>query len=78
MKGQIKTIHQALSEGNAELVRKESHSIKGGAADLTAEGLAELAFELEKIGISKDLDSGGAVLEKREGELTRLESFAGR
>ena len=78
VKGQIKTIHQALSEGNAELVRKESHSIKGGAADLTAEGLAELAFELEKIGISKALDRGGAVLEKLEGELTRLESFAAR
>ena len=76
VKGQIKTIHQALSEGNAELVRKESHSIKGGAADLTAEGLAELAFELENIGISKALDRGGAVLQKLEGELTRLENFA--
>ncbi len=74
VKVQIKTIHQALSEGNAELVRKESHSIKGGAADMAAERLAELAFELENVGKSKDLDRGDSVLQKLEGELARLEN----
>ena len=42
---QIDTIHQAISNGDAEKVWQEAHSIKGGAANLTAEILSRTASD---------------------------------
>jgi CheY-like chemotaxis protein/HPt (histidine-containing phosphotransfer) domain-containing protein len=76
VKQQIEAIGQALSEGNADVVRREAHSIKGGAADLTAVRLSALAFELEKMGKSNALDSGRAALSELTEALAALEAFA--
>ncbi len=72
---QIGIIRQAISEGDGEAVRKEAHSIKGGAANLTADVLSGVAFELENIGKSGDLKEGIEALEKLEQEVFRLERF---
>ena len=77
VRSQIRTILQAVSDGDAEAVRKEAHSIKGGAANLTANELSATAFELEKIGESGVLDKGAEILERLEEQFFRLETYAG-
>jgi signal transduction histidine kinase/DNA-binding response OmpR family regulator len=77
VRAQIKTIHQALAEGDTEVVRKEAHSIKGGAANLTADHLSRIALELENMGQSGRLDGGYEVLESLEKGCKRLEAYAG-
>jgi len=76
VRGQIKTIRRAISDGDAEAVRGEAHAIKGGAANMTADALSKVAFELENIGRSGVLDKGTETLEKLEKEFYRLESYA--
>ncbi len=72
---QTKSIKQALSDGNSEIVKKEAHSIKGGAANLTAHKLSGIAAELENIGKSGDLKDGREVFKKLEQEFYSLETF---
>ena len=72
---QIKLIRQAISDGDAEAVRREAHSIKGGAAILTANDLSAIAFDLENIGRSGVLDGGIETIERLEKEFHRLERF---
>jgi CheY-like chemotaxis protein/signal transduction histidine kinase/HPt (histidine-containing phosphotransfer) domain-containing protein len=74
--GQIETIRQAMSDGDAEVVMREAHSIKGGASILTADDLSGIAFELENIGKSGLLEGGTEVLERLEREFHRLEAYA--
>lgn len=74
---QIKIIRQAIAEGNSELVKREAHSIKGGAANLTAEALSELALAIEVTGKQKDLDRSAQALAKFEMEFHRFEDYAG-
>jgi len=72
---QIPTIHKAISDGDPETVRSEAHSIKGGAANLTANELSGVAFELENIGKSGVLEKGTQVLKRLEEEFHRLEGY---
>jgi two-component system sensor histidine kinase/response regulator len=72
---QIHLIEHALKTNDAETVRKEAHAIKGGAANLTAQPLADIALSLENIGKSGCLDNGAARLLDLENELNRLDSF---
>jgi HPt (histidine-containing phosphotransfer) domain-containing protein len=74
---QIETIHQAIAEGNAEIVEKEAHAIKGGAANLAADGLSELALAIEVTGKQKDLDQSAQALARFEKEFHRFEDYAG-
>ena len=73
---QIGTIQQAISDGDAEIVRREAHSIKGGAANLTADKLSRIALELEDIGKSGALEGGTEALERLKKEFYRLEGYA--
>lgn len=75
---QIESIRKAIIDGNAEVVRRESHSIKGGAANLTADQLSGIAFELENIGKSGNINNGMEILEKLGKEFHRLEAYAQR
>ncbi|MBW2119167.1 MAG: Hpt domain-containing protein [Deltaproteobacteria bacterium] len=58
------------------MVRSEAHSIKGGAANLTADALSKVALELENIGKSNVLEGGIKVLERLENEFHHLEVYA--
>ncbi len=75
VKNQIRTIEQALDDGDSETIRKEAHSIKGGAANLTAYELSRIAFELEDIGISNAIAAGFDVTERLRNEFTHLVSY---
>ncbi len=72
----INDIRQAVSEGNMEVVRREAHSIKGGASILTANDLSSAGYELQKIGESGSLEGSAGVIERLEQEFHRLESYA--
>ncbi len=61
VKNQINRMREALDLGNSAVVAKEAHSIKGGAANLTAGRLAEAAHSLE--------------LKAKEGECENLHRF---
>ena len=52
--GQLSTIRQAITDEDRECIRKESHSIKGGAATLEAAPLSKAAAHLEKISPEAD------------------------
>ena len=76
VKSQLETIQSALDNGDPEVVWKEAHSIKGGAANLTAEKLSAIAFELEKTGKSGELGGASEILGMLEKEYQRLDNFA--
>ncbi len=72
---QIGRIREALSQGDADIVRREAHSIKGGAANLSADMLSEIAYQLEIEGKSESLEKCPFILEKLEKEYGRLKHF---
>lgn len=76
VRGQIEIIRQAISDENAEVVRKQAHSIKGGSSILTAHDLSEVAYQLQTVGESGTLEEGTKVLESLEKEFHRLEAYA--
>ncbi|MBF0572330.1 MAG: response regulator [Desulfamplus sp.] len=76
VENQLPILRKALSENDAALVRKEAHSIKGGAANMTATALSKVAFELERLGQSGDLREGIDILRRFEDEVSRLDTFA--
>ena len=75
VRGQIDVIGRALETRDADRVRREAHSIKGGAANLRAEALSGTALELENIGKSGELSMGPRLLKKLEEELNDLEEM---
>ncbi len=72
---QVTNIRQAISDGNTEVVTRESHSIKGGSAILNANDLSAVAYELQNIGESGSLDNSTEVLERLEKEYHRLKDY---
>ena len=52
--GQLPTIRQAITDEDRETIRKQSHSIKGGAATVEAAPLSKAAAHLEKISPEAD------------------------
>jgi len=76
VKEQIETIRAAISCNDAEKVRAEAHSIKGGAANICAERLSATAYDLEMIGKSGILDNASEVLDSLEAEFHILEEYA--
>jgi HPt (histidine-containing phosphotransfer) domain-containing protein len=75
VRGQIGVIQQALMSQDADRVRREAHSIKGGASNLRANELSRIAFELENIGKSGKLERGITALNRLEKELDSLEKM---
>jgi two-component system sensor histidine kinase/response regulator len=76
VKKQVEILRQAIVEGNGEVVRKEAHSIKGGAADLTASKLSDLACKMEKMGKTNALEDGMTALGELEDEIQQLFRYA--
>jgi len=71
---QKKSIAEALAGSNPDNLRREAHSIKGGAAVLSVGPLMEAAAVLEAIGRSGDLAGGEEAFSKLEREVDRLAS----
>ncbi|HPI93469.1 MAG TPA: Hpt domain-containing protein [Deltaproteobacteria bacterium] len=73
---QIAAMREAVSDGNSEVLRRAAHSIKGGAANLTADVLSGYASELEGIAGTGPLEKASETLALLEEELSRLEEYA--
>lgn len=73
--GQLRVLRRALDDKDERVVSKEAHSIRGGAANLTAGRLAKLASELEALGGSGTLQGGGGLLDRIELEFNVLKKY---
>ncbi len=76
VRAQIENIRRAIFDGDTKAVRREAHSIKGGAANLTAYELSGIADQIENIGESGALEKGIEILERLEKEFYRLQVYA--
>jgi len=76
VRSQIPILLEALESGNAEVVRREAHSLKGGSSNLTAYKLARIAHELETNAKSCALDAGRETLNRLAAEYDRLGEYA--
>ena len=75
VRNQLGTIREALDRADAEILRREAHAIKGGAANLAAVELSSAAAELEKTAKSGSLGEAAGGLEKLEKAYRRLDEF---
>jgi len=73
---QVRIIRTALEEGDAHAVRREAHSIKGGAANICAYKLSAAARDLESAGKSGSLDKAFGIFRILEEEFRRLADYA--
>lgn len=76
VKRQIEGMHDAVAQGKAQEVKREAHSIRGGAANLNAHCLSVCARQLEQLSVSGELRGAEEVLGRLEQELRRLEEYA--
>jgi HPt (histidine-containing phosphotransfer) domain-containing protein len=72
----IPAIREAILQGDALLVRKEAHAIKGGAALLAAGILSGMALNLESMAGANDLDRAMEALDRLDKEFLRLDAFS--
>ena len=75
VRAQLGTIREALDRADAEILRREAHAIKGGAANLAAAELSSAAAELEKTAKSGSLGEAPEGLVKLERAYRRLDEF---
>jgi HPt (histidine-containing phosphotransfer) domain-containing protein len=75
-KNQVKVIGRGLETGDAESVRMQAHTIRGGALNIMADTLSVIATELENIGISGNLEKGPELLDKIRQQIRRIQEFA--
>ena len=69
---QIETLKGYLASGDASGSERQLHTIKGAAANISAEALCKIASDLEKAGKSGDLNAVKSCLPKLEKEFERL------
>jgi signal transduction histidine kinase/DNA-binding response OmpR family regulator/HAMP domain-containing protein len=72
----IRTLKQSIAAGDRETTEKEAHKIKGGASNLAAKTLSEIASELETVAGSGALENAPGILGNLEKEFLRLECYA--
>ncbi len=72
---QLVLIRQAIMDGDTALAGKEAHSIKGGAANLKAYELSEVAAGMEKLGKAGNCDGLKQKLPEMEEAFGRLRRF---
>jgi len=71
---QIQTLKEHLSREDAPGVRLQIHTIKGAAANMGAEALRSVAFEMEKAAVDGDLDAVGRAIQELETQFQRLKN----
>lgn len=69
-------MRSALVKGDGNVLGREAHALKGGAAFLRAGKLAEIAERLENVSHSGNLGEGREMLAVLDNELGRLFSYA--
>ncbi|MBE9544757.1 MAG: response regulator [Proteobacteria bacterium] len=75
VRSQIKAIQQAILSQDYKVVAQEAHSIKGGAANLTADKVAGIASDLEKAADLKQTEPVRHLVGMLEEKLQQLETY---
>jgi two-component system sensor histidine kinase/response regulator len=70
---QLEKLTEAVERGDAKVVEREAHSLKGAAGNLSAKPMANLALQLELLGRTKDLAEAKEKLGNLKAELKHLE-----
>ncbi len=70
---QLEMLEGAIKKGDAKLVEREAHSIKGAAGNLGATGIADVSLRLELLGRKTDLSGAHEVIARLKTEFKRLE-----
>lgn len=76
VRGQIKTLRKAIIRLDYDEIRREAHTVKGGAANLVAKRLSLIALNLENNAKSKDLHGCETHIDMLEEEIELLTSYA--
>jgi two-component system sensor histidine kinase/response regulator len=76
--GQLKTLKKAAESGDAGLIEREAHSIKGAAGNLGAKAIADVSLKLELLGRKSELSAAGEVVARLKTEFKRLEKYVGQ
>jgi signal transduction histidine kinase/DNA-binding response OmpR family regulator len=76
-KSDVAQIAGAIEQGDASDVERLAHSLKGGAANLGADRVRDVAYRLETIGRGGNLSDARFVLGHLEQELNLLRDFVG-
>lgn len=76
VKEQIEAVKQAITELNAEKINFEMHKIRGGAANITAKPLSDIAACMENLGKTGQFDKCTEVMVEFENEFEKLEKYA--
>jgi CheY-like chemotaxis protein/HPt (histidine-containing phosphotransfer) domain-containing protein len=75
IRSQINAIRQAVLTQDFKVIAQEAHSIKGGAANLTADTIAGVSAYLEKAAERKQWENVSPLVTKLEEKLQQLESY---
>ena len=75
---QLPKIKKAVEEQDFLTLKNQAHSIKGGAANLTAMNLSKIAAALERSGKSADISRSSILLKELEKQFTLLKNFISR
>jgi PAS domain S-box-containing protein len=75
MPERMRQLHAALEDQDAQAFALAAHSMKGVAANLSANRLAKLAFEAEMMGKTSDLSQAAQLLAALEAEIPALKEF---
>jgi CheY-like chemotaxis protein len=72
---QLEKLAEAMERGDAKVVEREAHSLKGAAGNLGAKAFGQVALQLEILGRTKDLAGVKEIIGNLKAELTRLEEY---
>lgn len=72
----LRDLQQAAESGDVGQVRSIAHSLKGAAANLSAEDVRQAAWEIESRSRSGDISGLGPLVVTLRGEVKRLIDFA--
>lgn len=77
VRSQIRAIQQAIKGMDFKAIAKDAHSIKGGAANLTARNVAGIASALEKAADLQQVELAKNLAGELEEKLDQLENYVG-
>ena len=78
VKLQLVTMRAAVIDTDGEIIAREAHRIRGGAANLTAMTLSDVATKLEDSAISGEFDLAGTLINCLANETENLDEFLAR
>ena len=67
-------IHKALASGDAKLLERAAHGLKGSVANFCARSAEDAAFQLEQMGRAQKMDQASQTLATLEQSLALLQA----